>query len=67
MTFRPTCTIDGDGQVEILAPVSEFGIMVFRALTGELLWHPAEHAQQLEVRNVRGGLAGPRIAVNART
>ncbi|MBK5290237.1 MAG: hypothetical protein JJE04_00900 [Acidobacteriia bacterium] len=60
--------IDGDGQVEILAPVSEFGVMVFRALTGELLWrHAAEHTQQLEVGNFRRGVPPPQIAVNART
>ena len=42
--------IDGDGQLELLAPVSELGVMVFRARTGELMWrHPAEHTQQLEV------------------
>ncbi len=60
--------IDGDGQVEILAPASEIGVMVFRARTGELMWrHAAEHAQQLEVGNFLRGTPGPHIAVNART
>lgn len=60
--------IDGDGQLEILAPVSEFGVMVFRARTGELVWrHAAEHTQQLEVGNFRRGIPPPHIVVNART
>ena len=60
--------IDADGKPEILAPVSEIGVMVFRALTGELVWRrPAEHAQQLEMGNFLDGVPGPHIAVNART
>jgi hypothetical protein len=60
--------LDGDGQVEILAPTSEIGVMVFAARTGALLWrHPAEHTQQLEAGRFLRGMAGPQVAANART
>ncbi|HYP07536.1 MAG TPA: hypothetical protein VER03_14985 [Bryobacteraceae bacterium] len=60
--------IDGDGQLEILAPVSELGVMVFRGRTGELMWrHGAEHTQQLEAGNYLRTPPGPHVAVNART
>jgi hypothetical protein len=60
--------LDGDGQVEILAPTSEIGVMVFAARTGALLWrHPAEHTQQLEAGRFLHGVLGPQVAANART
>jgi hypothetical protein len=60
--------IDRDGSLEILAPVSEIGVMAFGALTGKLLWRrPAEHTQQLEVGNFLDRVPGPHIAANART
>jgi hypothetical protein len=60
--------LDRDGELEILAPVSELGVMVFGARKGQLKWrHAAEHAQQLEVGNFLRAVPGPHIAVNART
>ena len=60
--------LDRDGELEVLAPVSEIGVMVFRARNGGMMWrHAAEHAQQLEVGNFLRGVPGPHIAVNART
>ena len=60
--------LDGDKIPELLAPVSEIGVMVFGARDGALLWrHPAEHTQQLEVGHFLRGIAGPQIAANART
>lgn len=60
--------LDGDGQPELLSPLSEVGVVVFRARDGALLWrHPAEHSQQLEVGHFLRAPAGPHVAVNART
>ena len=60
--------LDGDGELELLAPLSEAGVVVFRARDGALVWrHPAEHSQQLEVGDFLRGAAGPHVAVNART
>ncbi len=60
--------IDGDGQLELLAPLSEAGVVVFRSRDGAVMWRgPAEHSQQLEVGNFLSGRPGPHIAVNART
>ena len=60
--------LDGDGQVELLAPHSEVGVVVFRARDGAVLWRrPAEHSQQLEAGSFLRGVAGPQVAVNGRT
>ncbi len=60
--------LDGDGNLEILAPASELGVLVFRTKNGELMWrHPAEHGQQLEVGNFLRNIPGLHIAVGART
>ncbi len=60
--------LDGDGQLELLAPTSEVGVLAFRARTGQLLWrHPAEHTQPLEAGHFLRGVAGPHVAANART
>lgn len=60
--------LDGDGLPELLAPVSEEGVMVFRPRDGSLLWrHPAEHTQQIEAGHFLGGVPGLHIAANART
>jgi len=60
--------LDSDGRPEILSPASELGVLVFRGLTGALLWRrPAEHTQQLEVGNFLRSVPGPHIAANART
>jgi hypothetical protein len=60
--------LDGDGRMEMLAPASELGVLVFDSKDGRLRWkHPAEHAQQLEVGNFLRGTPGPHVAVNART
>lgn len=60
--------LDGDGELEIVAPASEEGVLVFRARDGRLLWrHAAEHTQQLEVGSFLRGIRGPVIAANART
>jgi hypothetical protein len=60
--------LDGDGRLEILAPVSEIGVLVFRARDGAILWrHAAEHTQQLEPGRFLASVPGPHVAVNART
>jgi hypothetical protein len=60
--------IDGDGQLELLAPLSEAGVVVFKSRDGAVMWRqPGEHSQQLEVGNFLSGVRGPHIAVNART
>jgi hypothetical protein len=60
--------IDGDGQLELLTPLSEAGVVVFRSRDGAVMWrHAAEHSQQLEVGNFLSGRPGPHVAVNART
>jgi hypothetical protein len=60
--------IDGDGELEMLAPLSEAGVLVFRARGGAIMWrHAAEHSQQLEVGNFLRGVPGPHIAVGGRT
>jgi hypothetical protein len=60
--------LDGDGQLEMLAPHSEAGVVIFRARDGAVMWrHAAEHSQQLEVGQFLRGVAGPHIAVNGRT
>ncbi len=52
----------------MLAPISEVGVGVFRVRDGAVVWrHAAEHAQQLEVGDFLRGVAGPHVAVNART
>ena len=60
--------VNGDGRLELLAPASELGVLVIRAVDGKLLWrHGAEHAQQLEVGHFLRDIPGPHIAVGART
>ena len=60
--------LDGDGRLELITPVSEIGVMVFRAQTGEMLWRrPAEHTQQLEAGPFLRSVSGPVMAANART
>jgi hypothetical protein len=60
--------LDGDGQLEMLAPLSEAGVVVFSARDGAVVWrHAAEHAQQLEVGQFLRYIRGPNIAVNGRT
>lgn len=60
--------IDDDGQLEMLIPNSEYGVVVMRALTGEVMWaQVAEHSQQLEWGDFIAGAPGPQLAVNART
>jgi hypothetical protein len=60
--------IDGDGQLEILTPLSEAGVAVFRSRDGAVMWrHPAEHSQQLEFGKFLRGVPGIHVAVNGRT
>ncbi len=59
--------ITGDGKPEMLAAMSDMGVVIFEALTGKILWsHVAEHSQQIESGNFLKALPGPQIAVNAR-
>ncbi|MBI3209191.1 MAG: VCBS repeat-containing protein [Candidatus Solibacter usitatus] len=59
--------LDGDGKLEILAGVSDIGVVVSRALTGEILWHNmAAHSQQINFTRILSGKPGPQVAVNGR-
>ncbi len=58
--------INGDGLPEVLAAMSDLGVVIFEALTGRILWHHvAEHSQQIESGDFLD-IPGPHIAVNAR-
>jgi hypothetical protein len=60
--------VDGDGVAELVSAHSEVGVVVYKALTGEILWqHTAEHAQQVEVGEFLQDGAGPHVAVGARS
>jgi hypothetical protein len=60
--------LDGDGVVDLVAAHSEVGVVVYKALTGEILWqHTAEHTQQVEVGDLLDGVPGPQVAIGART
>lgn len=60
--------VDGDGVVELVSAHSEVGVVVYKALTGEILWqHAAEHAQQVEVGEFLREGSGPHVAIGART
>ncbi|MBI4903087.1 MAG: hypothetical protein HY820_05590 [Acidobacteria bacterium] len=59
--------IDGDGRLEILAGVSDLGVIAFRALTGETVWtNYAAHSQQIQFGNYLAGKPAPQIAVTGR-
>lgn len=59
--------IDGDGEIEALAPQSDVGVVVYRARTGEQLWqHPAAHTQQLSWGKFLAGVNDTQVIVNAR-
>lgn len=59
--------INGDGSPEILAAMSDLGLVAFEAHSGRILWqHVAEHSQQLESGYFLETIKGPQIAVSAR-
>lgn len=59
--------LDGDGKLEIVAGVSDLGVIVFRGLTGETVWtNYAAHSQQIQVGRWLAGVAGPQVAVTGR-
>lgn len=60
--------ITNDGNIDILTAHSEFGVVAFEAMTGEIIWQDmGEHTQQLEVGNFLEGVEDPQIAIGART
>jgi len=59
--------ITGDGKPEMLAAMSDLGIVVFDAADGSILWqHVAEHSQQIESGDFLADHDGPQIAISAR-
>lgn len=60
--------IDGDGKLEALASQSDVGTVVYKTLTGELLWkRPSDHTQQIQFGNFIKNAPGPQVVVTART
>lgn len=60
--------LNGDGQREVVAAHSEVGVVVYAAMTGELLWqNMGEHSQQLEIGDFRDDVPGLEVAIGART
>ncbi|MBD3178046.1 MAG: PKD domain-containing protein [Armatimonadia bacterium] len=59
--------LDGDGRMEMATSYSGRGILVFDAATGETIWHrETNHAQQLEVADVRPDVPGLEVIVGDR-
>jgi hypothetical protein len=59
--------INGDGKVEVVYVYSELGVYVLDAATGKTLWHhPTNHAQQLEIGDVRPDVPGTEVIVGDR-
>jgi FG-GAP-like repeat len=60
--------LDGDGKLEALASQSDVGTVVYRALTGEIVWQrPADHTQQIQFGDFIAGIPAPQVVVTART
>lgn len=58
----------GDGGLENVAAHSEVGAFVYDVRTGATIWrHTAEYSQQVETVHILAGVAGPQVAVGART
>ncbi len=59
--------IDGDGRVELVCAFSGEGVYVLDAATGETRWHQAtNHAQQLEIADVRPDVPGTEVIIGDR-
>jgi hypothetical protein len=59
--------LDGDGRVEVACCYSNQGVYVFDAATGETRWHqPTNHAQQIEIADVRPDVPGIEVIVGDR-
>jgi hypothetical protein len=60
--------LDSDGKLEALASQSDVGTVVYRALTGEMVWkQPADHTQQITFGRFLARAPAPQIIVTART
>jgi lysophospholipase L1-like esterase len=60
--------LTGNGRPELISAHSEVGVVVYDAPTGRIVWqHTAEHAQQVEAGPFLDGVAGPQVAIGART
>lgn len=59
--------INGDGRVEVVYAFSDSGVFVLDAATGETLWHrQTNHAQQLEIADVRPEVPGTEVIIGDR-
>lgn len=59
--------LDGDRREEMIAPVSDVGLVAFDPRDGRVLWwRQAEHAQRLAVGNFLAQGRAPHLAVGAR-
>lgn len=59
--------LDGDGKIEVAYCYSGRGVHVLAAATGHTVWHyPTNHAQQIEIADVRPDVAGIEVIVGDR-
>jgi len=59
--------LDGDGRKEVVCSFSGEGVQVLDAATGKTLWQaPTNHAQQLEIADVRPDIPGIEVIVGDR-
>ena len=59
--------LDGDGKLEVAYCYSGQGIYVLDAATGATVWHvPSNHAQQIEIADVRPDVPGTEVIVGDR-
>jgi outer membrane protein assembly factor BamB len=59
--------INEDGKVEVVCSYSSKGVIVLDAVTGATVWRrPTNHAQQLEIADVRPDVAGTEVVVGDR-
>ncbi|WP_125185356.1 hypothetical protein [Botryobacter ruber] len=60
--------VDGDGNLDIVTANSEVGVIVYKAMTGDILWqNTAEHSQQVQVGNFLENVPGPQVVIGGRT
>ncbi|MGD9497394.1 MAG: PKD domain-containing protein [Armatimonadota bacterium] len=59
--------INEDGRIEVVYAYYGSGVFVLDAATGETLWHhPTNHAQQLEIADVRPDVPGTEVIIGDR-
>lgn len=59
--------LDGDGKLEVACCYSGQGVQVLDAATGDTVWHyPTNHAQQIEIADVRPDIPGIEVIVGDR-